>query len=124
MPGHVVEIDVPEIGTLVNPVVRAGDLIERSPHDRDVTGAPARNYVGGDWRESAGGETYEKHNPWRPSEVTGVYAASTAEDAAAAIEAARGAFGAGRRFRLDSAPPSSARPLTRSRRALSRSPRT
>ena len=29
-PGHVVEIDVPEIGTLVNPVVRAGDLIERS----------------------------------------------------------------------------------------------
>ena len=30
-PGHVVEIHVPEIGTLVNPVVRAAELIERSP---------------------------------------------------------------------------------------------
>ena len=25
-----------------------------------VTGAPARNYVDGDWHESASGETYEK----------------------------------------------------------------
>ena len=31
LPGHVVEIHVPEIGTLVNPVVRAAELIERSP---------------------------------------------------------------------------------------------
>jgi 2-dehydro-3-deoxy-D-arabinonate dehydratase len=30
LPGHVVEIHVPEIGTLVNPVVRAAELIERS----------------------------------------------------------------------------------------------
>lgn len=29
-PGQTVEIEVPEIGTLVNPVVRAGELIERS----------------------------------------------------------------------------------------------
>ena len=58
-----------------------------------IAAPTARNYVGGDWRESAGGETYEKHNPWRPSEVTGTYAASTADDAAAAIEAARAAFG-------------------------------
>ena len=36
-----------------------------------LTEAPARNYVGGEWRESASGETYEKRNPWRPSEVTG-----------------------------------------------------
>jgi 2-dehydro-3-deoxy-D-arabinonate dehydratase len=28
-PGHVVEIHVPEIGTLVNPVVRAAELMER-----------------------------------------------------------------------------------------------
>jgi 2-dehydro-3-deoxy-D-arabinonate dehydratase len=33
LPGHLVEIHVPEIGTLANPVVRAADLIERSaPH--------------------------------------------------------------------------------------------
>jgi 2-dehydro-3-deoxy-D-arabinonate dehydratase len=29
-PGHVVEIHVPEIGTLINPVVRAAELMERS----------------------------------------------------------------------------------------------
>ena len=29
-PGHFVEIHVPEIGTLANPVVRAGELMERS----------------------------------------------------------------------------------------------
>jgi len=57
-----------------------------------VTGAPARNYVGGEWRESAAGETYEKRSPWRPSHVAGVYPASDAEDAKAAIDEARGAF--------------------------------
>jgi aldehyde dehydrogenase (NAD+) len=57
-----------------------------------VTGAPARNYVAGEWRESAAGETYEKHNPWRPSLVTGEYPASSADDARAAIDAAREAF--------------------------------
>ena len=31
--------------------------------------APAKNFVGGEWRETLSGETYEKHNPWRPSEV-------------------------------------------------------
>ena len=36
LPGHVVEIHVPEIGTLTNPVVRAADVLERtSTHDRD-----------------------------------------------------------------------------------------
>jgi len=29
LPGHFVEIHVPEIGTLVNPVVRASELIEK-----------------------------------------------------------------------------------------------
>jgi 2-dehydro-3-deoxy-D-arabinonate dehydratase len=33
VPGHVVEIHVPGIGTLVNPVVRAAELIERSTPD-------------------------------------------------------------------------------------------
>jgi aldehyde dehydrogenase (NAD+) len=57
-----------------------------------VTETPARNYVGGEWRESAGGETYEKRNPWRPSQVVGVYPASDADDARAAVEAASEAF--------------------------------
>jgi aldehyde dehydrogenase (NAD+) len=57
-----------------------------------LTKSPARNYVGGEWRESASGETYEKRNPWRPSEVTGMYPASDVEDARAAIAAALDAF--------------------------------
>ena len=55
-----------------------------------VTDAPGRNYVGGEWRDSA--ETYEKRSPWRPERITGVYPASTAEDARTAIDAARDAF--------------------------------
>ena len=31
LPGHFVEIHVPEIGTLVNPVVRASELIAKEP---------------------------------------------------------------------------------------------
>ena len=50
------------------------------------------NYVAGEWRSGLSGETYEKRNPWRPSEVTGVYVASGADDARAAVEAAREAF--------------------------------
>ena len=57
-----------------------------------LTGTPAKNYVGGDWRESASGESYEKRNPWRPSQVTGVYPASDAADGRAAVEAAGEAF--------------------------------
>lgn len=59
-----------------------------------MTRTPTRNYVGGEWRESASGETYEKHNPWRPSQVMGVYQASDADDAHAAIAAAHEAFSA------------------------------
>lgn len=51
-----------------------------------------RLFVGGEWRESASGRTYEKWNPWRPSEVAGSYAAADAADAAAAVEAASGAL--------------------------------
>jgi alpha-ketoglutaric semialdehyde dehydrogenase len=54
-----------------------------------LAGATARNYVGGTWRETLSGATYEKRNPWRPSEVTGEYAASGADDAAAAVAAAQ-----------------------------------
>ncbi len=57
-----------------------------------LTDAPATNYVAGEWRESVTGETYEKRNPWRPSVVTGVFQASDAEDARAAVDAAREAF--------------------------------
>ena len=54
-----------------------------------IAGATARNYVGGEWRESAGGETYEKRNPWRPSLVTGVYRFSTPDEAIERANAVR-----------------------------------
>jgi aldehyde dehydrogenase (NAD+) len=57
-----------------------------------VASAPGRNYIAGDWRESADGATYEKRSPWRPSIVTGVFPSSEANDAKAAIEAAREAI--------------------------------
>ena len=57
-----------------------------------LTGTQAKNYVGGEWRESASGENYEKRSPWRPSHVTGVYPASDAADGRAAVEAAGRAF--------------------------------
>jgi acyl-CoA reductase-like NAD-dependent aldehyde dehydrogenase len=57
-----------------------------------LTGSPAKNYIGGEWRESASGKTYEKRSPWRPSQVVGVYPASDGEDARAAIVAAGDAF--------------------------------
>jgi aldehyde dehydrogenase (NAD+) len=53
---------------------------------------PARNYVGGEWRDAHTGETYEQRNPWRPSRVTGVYQASGREDVEAAVSAAADAF--------------------------------
>ena len=53
-----------------------------------ATRTPARNYVDGEWRDAATDETYEKRSPWRPDEVTGVFQASGADDANAAVAAA------------------------------------
>jgi acyl-CoA reductase-like NAD-dependent aldehyde dehydrogenase len=46
------------------------------------------NLIAGEWRPSASGETYEKHNPARPSEVIGDFPASSGEDVDAAVDAA------------------------------------
>ncbi len=58
--------------------------------------APARpafaNFVGGEWRPSASGRTYEKRNPWRPSEAIGEFPASGEADVSAAVDAAAAAF--------------------------------
>ncbi len=57
-----------------------------------LTDTPARNYVAGEWRDAGSGETYEKRDPWRPSSVTGIFQASSAEDANDAVAAAAAAF--------------------------------
>src|SRR6187551_220991 len=51
----------------------------------EVLEAPTRpafaNFVGGEWRPSRSGGTYEKRSPWRPSEPVGEFPASGAADA-------------------------------------------
>src|SRR5436190_19404205 len=49
----------------------------------DTLTAPA-NYIAGEWRPSAAGDTYEKRNPARPGEVVGEFPSSTREDVEAA----------------------------------------
>jgi aldehyde dehydrogenase (NAD+) len=62
----------------------------------DVLEAPARpafaNFVGGEWRPSRAGGTYEKHGPWRPSESVGEFPASDGTDVDDACLAAAEAF--------------------------------
>jgi alpha-ketoglutaric semialdehyde dehydrogenase len=62
----------------------------------DVLEAPARpafaNFVGGEWRPSRSGRTYEKHGPWRPSETIGEFPRSDADDVDDAVEAAAEAY--------------------------------
>jgi acyl-CoA reductase-like NAD-dependent aldehyde dehydrogenase len=62
----------------------------------ELVDAPARpaglNYVGGEWRAAASGETYAKLNPMRPSETVGEFASSSDADAEAAVAAAQAAF--------------------------------
>ncbi len=53
-----------------------------------------QNYVAGEWVGAGSGDTYEKANPWRPSTTVGAFASSGEDDAAAAVDAAAGAFAA------------------------------
>jgi aldehyde dehydrogenase (NAD+) len=61
-----------------------------------VLEAPARpafaNFVGGEWRPSRAGGTYEKHGPWRPSESVGEFPASDGTDVDDACLTAADAF--------------------------------
>jgi alpha-ketoglutaric semialdehyde dehydrogenase len=50
------------------------------------------NFIAGDWRPSVSERTYERRNPWRPSEVVGEFPGSNASDVASAVEAAQEAF--------------------------------
>jgi acyl-CoA reductase-like NAD-dependent aldehyde dehydrogenase len=50
------------------------------------------NYIGGEWRTSLGGQTYERRNPWHPSDVVGSFPSSTADDVDQAVTAALDAW--------------------------------
>ncbi len=51
-----------------------------------------KNYINGEWVESAGGRAFEDRNPANNDEVIGIFPDSTDVDVAAAVEAARRAF--------------------------------
>ncbi len=57
-----------------------------------ITAPGAANFVAGKWTASRAGRTYQRHNPWRPSEVVGEFPSSSAEDVDAAVGAASRAF--------------------------------
>ena len=62
----------------------------------EVVEAPSRpagrNYVAGEWRPAASGDTYEKRSPMRPSEVVATVASSSEQDVDDAVAAAESAF--------------------------------
>ncbi len=51
-----------------------------------------KNYINGEWVESAGGRAFEDRNPANNDEVIGIFPDSSDVDVAAAVEAARRAF--------------------------------
>jgi alpha-ketoglutaric semialdehyde dehydrogenase len=51
----------------------------------------AMNFIAGEWRPSQSGRTYERPNPWRPSELVGEFPSSDAEDLGNAVGAAQDA---------------------------------
>jgi aldehyde dehydrogenase (NAD+) len=55
------------------------------------------NYIGGEWVESASGETFENVNPADTRDIVGRFPVSTREDVKAAVDAARNAFDRWRR---------------------------
>ncbi len=57
----------------------------------DTMNAAPANLIAGEWRASAGGATYERRNPARPSELLGGFPSSEQADVDAAVEAAAAA---------------------------------
>src|SRR6185437_9864446 len=77
------------------PGCRGGNVTGGLNDMSQTTIAPgAANFVAGQWTAARGGGTYERHNPWRPSETVGEFPSSGAEDVDAAVAAAADAFGA------------------------------
>ena len=60
-----------------------------------------RNYINGEWVESRSGRAIENRNPADTSEVVGLFPASSSDDIAAAVEAAKRAYD---KWRLTPAP--------------------
>lgn len=51
-----------------------------------------KNFIDGEWVQSAGGETYENRNPADQRDLVGLFPSSTSEDVEQAVAAARNAY--------------------------------
>src|SRR4051812_5015923 len=56
-----------------------------------------KNFIGGEWKSSRSGATFENENPAVRGSNLALFQSSTAEDVADAVDAAAGAFSAWRR---------------------------
>lgn len=57
-----------------------------------ISAPTSLNFIAGEWRPADSGRTYERRNPWRPSEVVGEFPSSNADDLRAAVDAAQRAW--------------------------------
>ena len=79
----------------------------------DTKNPPAdtfRNHIDGEWVPSRSGEVFANTNPADTSDLVGLFQASSAEDARAAVAAAAAAFESWRRTMSRRAPASSTMP--------------
>jgi acyl-CoA reductase-like NAD-dependent aldehyde dehydrogenase len=60
-----------------------------------------KNYIGGQWKKSRSGETFENRNPANTDDIVGIFQKSNADDVNDAVAAAKGAF---KKWRLVPAP--------------------
>ena len=51
-----------------------------------------KNYIGGQWTDSADGLTFEQRDPANLTQITGIWPASTRDDARRAVKAAEKAY--------------------------------
>ena len=60
-----------------------------------------KNYINGEWVEARSGKSIENRNPANREELVGMFPASSAEDVASAVDAAKAAY---KKWRLTPAP--------------------
>ncbi len=79
----------------------ATDTLATPAHLSDTQTRVFKNFIDGEWVESASGETFENRNPADTRDLVGIFQKSNKEDVSAAVDAAKRAFA---RWRLVPAP--------------------
>jgi alpha-ketoglutaric semialdehyde dehydrogenase len=79
----------------------ATDTLSRPAHTSDTQTRVFKNFIDGEWVESASGETFENRNPADTRDLVGIFQKSNKEDVNAAVDAAKRAFA---KWRLVPAP--------------------